>query len=494
VLVLSASTDRPDRQAASFYSPHGHATLRVQSEPGAVGQVHVNGRVVPEAAALLARGAHGPVDITTHVAPGRNALTVELAQRAAFVSVDYPSLVHSDPAAAGFHRQVFDGLDALVASRAGTGPSSPRQRYAGAVILVAYRGQVVHEAAIGHAQTYDGPQPLAEPRAMTTDTIFDLASVTKPVATAAAILKLVDEAVLTLDDSLGTWLPELGADKAPITIRQMLTHRSGLWEWQPTYLHGRNQEEVLGFLAGLPLRYGIGVARHYSDIGGGMLPGVIVERATGQRLDAYLRSAVYGPLGMTDTGFTPDPSRRHRIAATSLGNPYEYSMIATGSPYPVVDDPDPADFPDWRQDSLVGEANDGNAWYGWEGVAGHAGLFSTARDIAVFSQALNNGGGYGNARLASPGIVASFLVEPYDSGQAISFRSRRLPGTEGLPARQRGFGHGGFTGTEFVFDPARDLTVVLLTNRQHPDNSIPYPNNEVWDEVLQRVLEALPDG
>lgn len=176
-------------------------------------------------------------------------------------------------------------------------------------------------------------------------------------------------------------------------------------------------------LADLPLRYGIGTGRHYSDIGGGMLTGVIVERATGLRLDEYLRRVVYGPLGMTDTGYTPDPSLRHRLAATSLGNPYEYHMVATGSSSPVADDLDPAEFAWWRDYTLLGEANDGNAWYEWQGVAGHAGLFSTARDVAIFCQAVNNGGGYGNARLASPQTLASFLVEPYDAGQAVSFRS-----------------------------------------------------------------------
>lgn len=143
------------------------------------------------------------------------------------MSVDYPTLVDVDPAEAGFDPQAFEQFDGYLAARAGTGPGSSRQRYAGAVILVAYRGQVVHESAVGHAQTYDGLRPLAEPRAMTADTIFDLASVTKPLATAAAILTLVDDGVLTLDDTQGVWIPELGADKAPITVRQMLTHRSG---------------------------------------------------------------------------------------------------------------------------------------------------------------------------------------------------------------------------------------------------------------------------
>jgi CubicO group peptidase (beta-lactamase class C family) len=318
-----------------------------------------------------------------------------------------------------------------------------------------------------------------------------MASVTKVAATTAAVLKLVDEGVLRLDNTLGEWIPELGPDKAPITLRQMLTHRSGLWEWQPTYLHGRNQADVLQFLAGVPLRYEIDTGRRYSDIGGGMLPGVMIERATGQRLDDYLRAEIYGPLSMTDTDFTLDAVPRSRIAATSFGNPYEYRMIETGSPYPVADTGRAEDFDGWRDYTLVGETNDGNAWYGWQGIAGHAGLFSTARDLAIYGQTLNNGGGYANAQLASAETVSSFLVEPSDSGQAVGFWTRRLPGTSSLPVSERGYGHGGFTGTEFLFDPSRDLVVVLLTNRQHPGET--YRSiSSVWSGVLQRVMAALP--
>lgn len=492
VLWLSAYPGAPDAQQAVFVSPNGHATLRVTASRDARGVVLVNGAGVGQAISALARGVSAAVDISGLVQEGENTLEVRFVRGSGYVSIDYPTLVAVDAAEAGFDPAAFEALDAFVASRAGLGVSTPTRLYAGAVVLVAYRGQIVHEAAVGYAQTYEGTQPLADPREMTTDTIFDLASVTKVAATAAGVLKLVDEGVLSLDDTLGEWLPELGPDKAPITLRQLLTHRSGLWEWQPTYLHGRNEDEVLDFLATVPLRYGIGTVRRYSDIGGGMLPGVMIERATGQRLDDFLRSEIYEPLGMTDTAFNPDPALRYRIAATSFGNPYEYRMIDTGSPYPVADTGHAADFDGWRDYTLVGEVNDGNAWYGWQGVAGHAGLFSTARDLATYGQTLNNGGGYGNVQLASAETVNSFLVEPYDSSQAISFWSRQLPGTSGLPVSARGYGHTGFTGTNFMFDPSRDLVVVLLTNRLHPGETYRSVSS-VWTGVLQRVLAALPN-
>jgi CubicO group peptidase (beta-lactamase class C family) len=493
VLLMDATAGRHHSRTASFASPNGHAVLRADGTPDARTVIRVNGEDVSAAIAALARGMPAVVDISSLVQAGENLLEVRFVRGSGFVSIDYPTLVRVDPAAAGFDAAAFEALDAFVASRAGTGLSTPTRLYAGAVVLVAYRGQIVHESAIGHAQTYEGTEPLADPREMTTDTIFDLASVTKVAATTAGVLKLVDEGVLSLDDALGEYIPELGADKAPITLRQMLTHRSGLWEWQPTYLHGRNQAAVLEFLAGVPLRYGIDTGRHYSDIGGGMLPGVMIERATGQRLDDYLRTEIHEPLGMTDTGFTPDANLRSRIAATSFGNPYEYRMIETGNPYPVADTGRADDFDGWRDYTLVGEVNDGNSWYGWEGVSGHAGLFSTARDLAVYGQMLNNGGGYADVKVASANTLDTFLAEPSDSGQAIGFWSRRLPGTSGLPVSERGFGHGGFTGTEFLFDPSRDLVVVLLTNRQHPGE--PYRGiSSVWSGVLQRVMAALPAG
>jgi CubicO group peptidase (beta-lactamase class C family) len=441
--------------------------------------------------AALALGVHAALAFSNLIHDGEDSPEVCFVRGSGDENIDHPTLVKVDAAEAGFDPAAFEELDAFVASRAGPGVSSPTRLFAGAVLLVAHRGRIIHESAVGYAQTHEGTQPLAEPREMTTDTIFDIASVTKVAATAAGVLKLVDEGVLSLESTLGEYLPELGPDKAPITLRQMLTHRSGLWEWQPTYLHGRDQADVLDSVAGVPLRYGIDTGRRYSDIGGGMLPGVMVERATGRRLDDYLRTEVHEPLGMTDTGFTPGAALRDRIAATSFGNPYEYRMIDTGTPYPVADTGRAAGFDGWRDYTLVGEVNDGNAWYGWKGVSGHAGLFSTARDLAVYGQTLNNGGAYGDVRLASAETVTSFLVEPSDRGQAIGFRSRQLPGVPNLPVSARGYGHGGFTGCEFLFDPSRGLVVVLLTNRQHPGE--PYRSiASVWRGVLQRVLAALP--
>jgi len=481
VLALSAEPRDQDEQSATFASPHGHATLRVTIDGRAAGQVLVNGEAVPGAAAALARGRDAVVDVSELVQAGENTVEVRLVRGDAYVSVDFPELVDVDPADLGIDPAVLARIDAAVESRLGVDDDD---RYTGAVALVAHRGQVVYEKAFGDAQTHDGEEPLATPRPAAVDTMFDMASITKVEATTAAVMRLVDEGRLDLDSRLDEHLPEFDDEKGAITVRQLITHRSGLWEWQPTYLHGRNQEEVLEFLTDLDLRYETGTQRRYSDIGF-MLLGVIVERVSGQPLDEYVREHVHEPLGMTDTTYLPDPALRDHIAATSLGNSYEYNMIATGNPYPIVGDLDPDDFTDWRDYTLVGEVNDGNAWYGWEGVAGHAGLFSTARDLAIYGQTLVNGGGYADARLASAETVAQFLEPQYDAGQVLGFWSDRLSFAD-VPG---GFGHNGFTGTEFLFDPERELVVVLLTNRLHPDRG-PASITAVWQEVVRAALEV----
>jgi len=381
----------------------------------------------------------------------------------------------------------FAPIDDAVRSGVGT-------LYAGAVLLVTRQGKVVHQAAFGHAQTLtsapDGTlRPLDPPRAMTVDTLFDMASVTKVEATTAAILHLVGTGRLSLDDTLGALLPAFrGTDKAGITVRQLLTHRAGLWEWQPTWLHRDASGRVLSYLAALPLRYPIGSRFAYSDLGF-MLLGEIVARVGGMPLDRYVREQLYRPLGMIDSGFLPGPSLRRRAAATSQGDQYQRRMAETGKPYPAAPYPPAQPFSGYRSNILVGEANDANAALGWGGVAGHAGLFSTATDLARYTQALINGGCYGRWRLAPAGTIAAFEQTPFDPDQALGFHKTQLPGIA-APF----YGHSGFTGTWFAFSPQLNMSVVLLTNRLHRPEGEPYPALEALRETVLRGAARIEDG
>jgi CubicO group peptidase (beta-lactamase class C family) len=298
---------------------------------------------------------------------------------------------------------------------------------------------------------------------MTPGTLFDLASVTKVMATTFAVMMLVDEGKLDLDAPLYTYLPDFrGSAKDSITLRLLLTHRSGLYQWQPIFYHAANEGEAYAYIRDLPLAWRPGAGRHYSDLGF-MLLGMVVERVSSQPLDAFVRDRLYRPLGLEHTGFrrtgaAGPAAAAGAFAATSHGNPYEYRMVHdTTFGYRYAGDPGAWDG--WRHQTLVGEVNDGNAFHAFDGVAGHAGLFSTAEDLDVLLQLLLNEGEYRGRRYVSPQVVDTFMT-PTGDGQALGWQ---IPGY----APPRSFDHTGFTGTYVLGVPARGLAVVLLTNRQN---------------------------
>jgi CubicO group peptidase (beta-lactamase class C family) len=344
----------------------------------------------------------------------------------------------------------------------------------GAVLAVHREGALVFERAWGAAQL---PEAGVPGRPMRTDTIFDLGSITKVVVTTAVVMSLVEAGALDLEAPVSSWLDGFaGPDKRRVTLAHLLTHRAGLWEWWPVYFQARDRAAAIELVSALELRYPVDAGRHYSDLGF-MLLGEIVRRVTGEELDTVARRLVLDPLGMGDTCFLPPRALRPRIAATSRGDRHEREMVATGDPYPVP--VDPAQFRGWREHTLVGEVNDGNAHHAFGGVAGHAGLFSTARDLAAFGQALAAGG----AGVWDAAIVQRFTREHADPGQGLGFWTRRHAGI--------GFGHGGFPGTELLIAPERGLVVVLLTNRLHARahaGTVDAP----WREVLGLLTRGGP--
>jgi CubicO group peptidase (beta-lactamase class C family) len=320
---------------------------------------------------------------------------------------------------------------------------------------------------------------------MEADTVFDLASVTKVVVTTTAIMLLVAEGAVALDQRVAEFLEEFGdGPKAAIRLRDLMTHRAGLWEWWPLYVETANRDEAVRATAGLPLRYPVGEARHYSDLSL-VLAGAVVEMITGERLDAYAQRAIFEPLGLRDTGFVPRADVRPRCAATSIGDANEQHMLATDDPYPTGKRPN--DFTGWRTHTLVAEVNDGNAHHALGGVAGHAGLFSTAPNLARFGQMLL---GRTTPWLSlSEEVVAEFTSPGVDDGQGLGFWTNRWDEAGLGPG---GFGHGGFTGTQFLVDPVADVVVVLLTNRTH--RPLPYPSIvPLWRDVLATTADFFRD-
>ena len=329
----------------------------------------------------------------------------------------------------------------------------------GAVFLVARDGQVVHERAFGFAQLndYEGHR-LASPPVMRTSTVFDLASVTKVMATTMATMLLVSRGRIDLDAPVSRYLPDFrGPHLDSITVRHLLSHSSGLVQWQPLYYHAANSAQTYGIIRDMPLEWGVSDARHYSDLGF-MLLGYIVERVSGQSLDTLLEAELYRPLGLRSTTFNPRARGFTEFAATEQGNVYERHMVYDSTfGYRYLGDP--TAWNGWRQRVLVGEVDDGNSYYANGGVAGHAGLFSTAADLRVLLDLLNDRGNYGGRQYFRPEIVDAFLTrDKYENYLGWQAPSSLPPGS---------FSHTGFTGTYVAGVPRYKLSIVLLANRQN---------------------------
>lgn len=333
------------------------------------------------------------------------------------------------------------------------------ERMAGAVFLVARNGRVLHERAFGYAQLHDDAlRPLPEPRPMRTSTMFDLASVTKVMATTMAVMMLVDRGLVDVDAPVSRYLPDFrGPHRDSITVRQLLNHSSGLVQWQPLYYQASNAAETYAVIREMPLAWGVGEGRHYSDVGF-MLLGYLVERVSGRTLDVFLGEELYGPLGLRHTTFVPKARGFTGFAATELGNGYERHMVydtTFGYDY----EGDPRAWDGWRRYVLVGETNDGNSWYAHGGIAGHAGLFSTAGELRVLLDLVLARGTLGGRRYIGAEVVDRFLTRDR-YGHYLGWMVPR-----GMP--DGSFAHNGFTGTYVLGVPTHGLSIVLLTNRQH---------------------------
>jgi CubicO group peptidase (beta-lactamase class C family) len=355
----------------------------------------------------------------------------------------------------------------------------------GAVFLVAKDGRVVHERAFGYAHLNDyGGHRLPSPPAMRTSTMFDLASVTKVMATTFAIMVLADRGQVDVDAPVSRYLPDFrGPHLDSITVRRLLQHSSGLVQWQPLYYHAANSLQTYGVIREMPLGWGVGDARHYSDLGF-MLLGYILEHVSGEPLDRFLAQNLYRPLGLRSTTFKPRAHGFTQFAVTEQGNVYERHMVYD-STFGYRYRGDPTAWNGWRQYVLNGEVDDGNAFYANGGVAGHAGLFSTAADLRVLLDLLNNRGRYHGRQYIRAEIVDQFLtLDKYQN--YLGWQAPR-----DLPAGS--FSHTGFTGTYVLGVPRYKLSIVLLTNRQNmgPDARGYFPD---LGPLQQAVSNAIVNG
>lgn len=299
-------------------------------------------------------------------------------------------------------------------------------------------------------------------------TRFDLASLTKVIATTTAAMILEDEGRLDIERPVSAYVPELGApDKRAITVRMLLTHSGGFEAFAPLWRTTRGREGYLRAINERPLAYAPGTKTVYSDWDF-VLMQAVVERIAGEPLDAFTARRVWGPLGMTETGFLPDTSLRPHIAPT------EIDTVRGGLMWGVV--------------------HDENAW-AIGGVSGHAGLFASARDLAVFAQMLLQGGSYGPARVVAPTAIARWTArQSRGSSRALGWDTPSEHSSAGSYFSPRSYGHTGFTGTSVWTDPERGVWVVLLTNRVYPtrENSKHVAFRRAVADAVQRAITDAP--
>ena len=372
------------------------------------------------------------------------------AGRPATPLVPMTALVTAGPASVGMARDLGTKLDSIVAVGIAEGAAP------GVALAVGRYGRLVHLRGYGRIDVPADAPPVTD------STMFDMASLTKVVATTTAAMILEDEGKLDLNATVHSYLPELDdTAKSRITVRMILTHSGGFEAFATLWRDFKGRAEYLKQINARPLAYTPGDSTIYSDWDF-ILTGLIIERITGMTLDQFLATRVWQPLGMRDTGFNPLargvplPADSACAAAFRADDPMLARIAAT--------EIDTA----YRHIHVHGIVHDENAC-ALGGVAGHAGLFSSARDVAVFCQMLLNGGQYNGVRLIQPTTVARWTArQTPNSSRALGWDTPSEHSSAGVYFSPRSFGHTGFTGTSIWVDPERGVFVVLLTNRVNP--------------------------
>ena len=334
------------------------------------------------------------------------------------------------------------------------------QSFPGVSTAVTYRGKLIALRALGRF-TYEADSPE-----VTTASIFDLASVSKVVATTSMAMILYERGLLDLETPVVAIVPEFAATESgendprrrEVTVHMLLSHSSGLPAYEKLFLRARTRSELLAAAFATPLTADPGAKAEYSDLGFIIL-GIALERIADETLERFCQREVFGPLGMARTEFNPPPAWRSSIP-------------------PTVDDRS------FRKRIIQGEVQDENASM-LGGVAGHAGLFATAEDVAIFAHAMLSGG-RSILRPETLGLFTRRETSPAGTSRALGWDTPSSPSQSGKYFSANSFGHLGYTGTSLWIDPERQLSVTLLTNRTWPDCS-----NQAIKEVRPRFHDAV---
>jgi len=309
--------------------------------------------------------------------------------------------------------------------------------FPGAIAVIGTKDRVLVERAAGHLDWAPSPAP-------NDSTLWDMASLTKVTALTTAMMQLWERGQVDLDAPVQRYLPEFqGPLKDRVTVRHLLTHSSGLPGWRPLYQEAPTPDSILKLVYTTPLDTAPGTRMVYSDLGA-ILLGQIVVRLTGEPFDRYVEERIVQPLSMRDTRFRPPRELWDRVAPTEVDTA-------------------------WRKRQMRGEVHDENT-YALGGVSSHAGLFSSARDMARFARMLLGGGELDGVRIVKSETIAKFtaLQNAKLSNRALGWEKPNGRNSAGHRLSPTAFGHTGFTGTSIWIDPANDVFIVLLTNRVNP--------------------------
>jgi CubicO group peptidase (beta-lactamase class C family) len=326
--------------------------------------------------------------------------------------------------------------------------------FPGAYVVIGDSRGVLAEFGAGHLDWKKSPGPSRE-------SVWDLASLTKIIATTTALAQLIERGAVSLDAPAQRYLPDwVGAGLESVTVRHLLTHASGLPSFRPYDSQTHNPDSLATLLFTTQLERRAGERMVYSDIGAFVM-GRIIERVSGQRIDAYVAQHIAGPLRLRETRFNPPPSWRKRIA--------------------------PTEFDSLRGGLVHGAVHDERAYY-LGGVAAHAGLFGSGRDLARFATMMLRGGTLDGARILRPETIAAFTAyaDSTFSNRALGWQKPAESAWAGRYLSSRAYGHTGFTGTSIAIDPELDLYIILLSNRVNPTR-----NNPKITDVRRRLADAV---
>jgi len=353
-------------------------------------------------------------------------------------------LVRNSSAQADRFKEPFDILQKAIVDHG----------FPGCTLAVTLRGELIAQRALGRF-TYD-----ATSSDVTNESIFDLASVTKVVATTSMAMCLYERGLLDLEMPVSAVVPEFtgnDSNRDKVTLHMLLAHSSGLPAYEKLFLRAKTRDELLAAAFETQLTANPGTRAEYSDIGFIIL-GVALERLADEPIDIFCQREVFGPLGMSHTTFNPPKNWRDRIV-------------------PAVDDRT------FRHRVIEGEVQDENASV-LGGVAGHAGLFAPAGDIAIFAHAMLNGG----RPILRPETLKFFTRResvPDGTSRALGWDTPSAPSQSGKYLSPHSYGHLGYTGTSLWIDPERQLSITLLTNRTWPDQ------NQAIKQIRPRVHDAV---